>query len=208
MVAAPARRARSAKRRPPASSSWRPWGSQPSGSSGPARCGTPFLQRTRGQWYLLITGVATYNGYGGLIKVSRAGRIARTFRPPLRFAQVHTGGFYDDAGVLRCAVLLPALARVEDWIRLLPPPPPRCRAGLFDSDSGVTLLPRHVSMPSVSGGTFRLWTVNDPGDMRDCFVSMPSVSGGTFRRSASSEARCGHVSMPSVSGGTFRRMRF
>jgi len=29
---------------------------------------------------------------------SRAGRIAQAFRPPLRFAQVHTAGFYDDAG--------------------------------------------------------------------------------------------------------------
>jgi hypothetical protein len=28
----------------------------------------------------------------------QAGRIAQAFRPPLRFAQVHTAGFYDDAG--------------------------------------------------------------------------------------------------------------
>jgi hypothetical protein len=55
-------------------------------------------QRQPGQWYLLFKGVATYNGYGDPIDASRAGRIARAFRPPLRFAQVHTAGFYDDAG--------------------------------------------------------------------------------------------------------------
>jgi len=33
-----------------------------------------------------------------LIDASPAGRIAWAFRPPLHFAQVHTAGFYDDAG--------------------------------------------------------------------------------------------------------------
>lgn len=39
-----------------------------------------------------------YNGYGDPIDASRAGRIVWAFRPPLCFAQVHTAGFYDDAG--------------------------------------------------------------------------------------------------------------
>jgi hypothetical protein len=34
----------------------------------------------------------------GPIDASRAGRMAWAFRPPLHFAQVHTAGFYDDAG--------------------------------------------------------------------------------------------------------------
>lgn len=55
-------------------------------------------QRQPGQWYLLFKGIATYNGYGDLIDACRAGRIAQAFRPPLCFAQVHTAGFYDDAG--------------------------------------------------------------------------------------------------------------
>ena len=55
-------------------------------------------QREPGQWYLLVRGVATYNGYGDPIDAARAGRIAQAFRPPLRFAQVHLAGFYDDAG--------------------------------------------------------------------------------------------------------------
>jgi hypothetical protein len=54
--------------------------------------------RGPGQWYLLFKGVATENGYGNPIDAGRAGQIARAFRPPLRFAQVHTAGFYDDAG--------------------------------------------------------------------------------------------------------------
>jgi hypothetical protein len=56
-------------------------------------------QRQPGQWYLLFKGIAAGNGYGDPIDASRAGRIAQAFRPPLRFAQVHTAGFYDDAGV-------------------------------------------------------------------------------------------------------------
>ena len=55
-------------------------------------------QREPGQWYLLFNGTATCNGYGDPIDASRAGRITRAFRPPLCFAQVHTAGFYDDAG--------------------------------------------------------------------------------------------------------------
>ena len=58
-------------------------------------------RRQPGQWYLLFKGVATYNGYGDPIDASRAGRIAQAFRPPLCFAQVHTAGFYDDAGFCR-----------------------------------------------------------------------------------------------------------
>ena len=49
-------------------------------------------QRQPGQWYLLFKGVAAHNGYGDPINASRAGRIAQAFRPPLRFAQVHTAG--------------------------------------------------------------------------------------------------------------------
>jgi hypothetical protein len=55
-------------------------------------------RREPGQWYLLFEGVAASNGGGDLIDVSRAGRIAEAFRPPLCFAQVRTAGFYDDAG--------------------------------------------------------------------------------------------------------------
>jgi hypothetical protein len=55
-------------------------------------------QREPGQWYLLLKGTATENGYGDPIDASQAGRISQAFRPPLSFAQVHTAGFYDDAG--------------------------------------------------------------------------------------------------------------
>jgi hypothetical protein len=55
-------------------------------------------RREPGQWYLLFKGVAANNGYGDLIGASEAGQIAWAFRPPLCFAQVHTAGFYDDAG--------------------------------------------------------------------------------------------------------------
>lgn len=55
-------------------------------------------QREPGQWYLLVTGPAAGNGYGDPIDISRAGQIAWAFRSPLRFAQVHEAGFYDDAG--------------------------------------------------------------------------------------------------------------
>jgi len=58
------------------------------------------IVRRRGpsKWYLVFKGVAAGNGYGDPIDTSKAGRIARAFRSPLRFAQVHTAGFYDDAG--------------------------------------------------------------------------------------------------------------
>jgi hypothetical protein len=60
--------------------------------------GTFLLQREPGQWYLIFKGVAAYNGYGDPIDACRAERIAKAFRSPLSFAQVHTAEFYDDAG--------------------------------------------------------------------------------------------------------------
>ena len=82
-----------------ASSSQPPDACPPSGSSGPAPCRTASSgNASRNKWYLLVKGIATDNGYGESIDASRAGRIAQAFRPPLRFAQVHTAGFYDDAG--------------------------------------------------------------------------------------------------------------
>ncbi len=60
--------------------------------------GTFLLDREPGQWYLLFKGIATENGYGNTVDASRARQIAAAFRPPLTFAQVHTAGFYDDAG--------------------------------------------------------------------------------------------------------------
>jgi len=50
-------------------------------------------QREPGQCWLLSKGVAACNGYGDPIDASRAGQIARAFRPPLCFAQIHTAGF-------------------------------------------------------------------------------------------------------------------
>jgi hypothetical protein len=58
-------------------------------------------QSDPGQWYLLFKGIAMYNGHGGPIDASRAGRIAWAFRPPLCFAWVHMARFYDDAGFCR-----------------------------------------------------------------------------------------------------------
>jgi hypothetical protein len=55
-------------------------------------------RRQLAQWYLRFEGTATCNGYGDPIDASRAGRITQAFRLPLCFAQVHTAGFYDDAG--------------------------------------------------------------------------------------------------------------
>jgi hypothetical protein len=60
--------------------------------------GNILRRREPAQWYLLVKGIATAKGYGESIDASRAWRIAQAFRPPLRFAQVHTAGFYDDAG--------------------------------------------------------------------------------------------------------------
>ena len=51
-----------------------------------------------GRWYLLATDIATGTSYGGPIDASLAGLIAWAFRPPLRFAQVHTARFDGDAG--------------------------------------------------------------------------------------------------------------
>ena len=42
--------------------------------------------------------IATGTSYGGPIDASLAGRIAWALRPPLRYAQVRTASFYDDAG--------------------------------------------------------------------------------------------------------------
>jgi hypothetical protein len=55
-------------------------------------------RRKPGQWWLLFKGVAAGNGYGDPIDPSQAEQTAQAFRPPLCFAQVHTAGFYDDAG--------------------------------------------------------------------------------------------------------------
>ena len=60
--------------------------------------GNILRRRQPGQWYLLVQGIATDNGHGDSIDTSHAGRIAWAFRPPLRFAQVHTAGLHDDAG--------------------------------------------------------------------------------------------------------------
>jgi hypothetical protein len=60
--------------------------------------GSIVRQRQPGQWYLLFRSVAADNGYGGPIDASEAGWIAQAFRSPLCFAQIHTAGFYDDAG--------------------------------------------------------------------------------------------------------------
>jgi hypothetical protein len=51
------------------------------------------------QWYLLFEGVAAGNGSGDPISVDRARQIADGFRQPLSWAQVHTVGFYDAAGL-------------------------------------------------------------------------------------------------------------
>jgi hypothetical protein len=56
------------------------------------------LRRGPGQWYLIRDGVAAGNGYGDPVGAGEAGRIAQAFRPPLRYDQVATAGFYDDAG--------------------------------------------------------------------------------------------------------------
>jgi hypothetical protein len=63
--------------------------------------GNILRRREPGQWYLLVKGTATDNGDGDPIDASRAGQIAYALRSPLRFAQVHTAGFYDDAGFCR-----------------------------------------------------------------------------------------------------------
>ena len=63
----------------------------------PATVRDSFLRhRGPGQWYLIRDGVATSND--NPIGAGEAGRIAQAFRPPLRYDQVATAGFYDDAG--------------------------------------------------------------------------------------------------------------
>ncbi len=54
--------------------------------------------RGPGQWYLILDGVAAGNGYGNPVQAGEAGRIAWALRPPLRYDQVATAGFCDDAG--------------------------------------------------------------------------------------------------------------
>jgi len=83
-----------------APSSWPLDSCPPSGTSGPANgktCSGSTASPER--WRLILKGVATENGYlGDPIDADQAGRITQAFRPPLCFAQVHTAGFYDDAG--------------------------------------------------------------------------------------------------------------
>jgi hypothetical protein len=63
----------------------------------PATVRDSFLMcRGPAQWYLIRDGVATSND--NPIGAGEAGRIAWAFRPPLRYDQVATAGFYDDAG--------------------------------------------------------------------------------------------------------------
>jgi hypothetical protein len=55
--------------------------------------------RDPAQWYLLVRGVVAHNGWvGSPIDAGRAQDIAAAFRSPYSYAQVHTAGFYDDAG--------------------------------------------------------------------------------------------------------------
>lgn len=42
--------------------------------------------------------MAAGNGYGNPVQAGEAGRIAWALRPPLRYDQVATAGFCDDAG--------------------------------------------------------------------------------------------------------------
>jgi hypothetical protein len=54
--------------------------------------------RQPGQWHLIVAGPVAGNGYGDPIDTTRAGQIAWAFRAPLRYTQVRTAGFPDDAG--------------------------------------------------------------------------------------------------------------
>ncbi len=55
--------------------------------------------RDQGRWRLLFEGVAAGNGWvGDAIEAARAERIETAFQEPYTYAQVHTAGFYDDAG--------------------------------------------------------------------------------------------------------------
>lgn len=59
--------------------------------------------RGPGQWYLIVDSVAAGNGCGSPVDAGEAWRIAQAFRLPLRFDQVRTDGFYDDADSARTA---------------------------------------------------------------------------------------------------------
>ena len=64
----------------------------------PAVRDSAMRDRCPGQWYLIIDGVAAGNGCGRPVDAGEAGRIAQAFRLPLRYDQVRTAGFDDDAG--------------------------------------------------------------------------------------------------------------
>ena len=82
-----------------ASSSSPPDTCPPTGSNGPAPCRTASSGNASPDSGTCCSKASPPdNGYGDPIDASRAGRIAQAFRPPLCFAQVHTAGFYDDAG--------------------------------------------------------------------------------------------------------------
>ena len=70
---------------------WQQWDS--------ARQGSFLLHRDPQCWHLIVQGIAACNGDGDPIDASKAEQIAEAFRPPLSFVQVHTAGFYDDAGL-------------------------------------------------------------------------------------------------------------
>jgi hypothetical protein len=64
------------------------------------------LYRKPERWHLLVDRPAD-RGYdlGQSIDAARAAQIAAAFKPPLSYVQVHTAGFYDDAGFCdRCDV--------------------------------------------------------------------------------------------------------
>jgi hypothetical protein len=55
--------------------------------------------RDPASWHLLFEGVAAGNGWtGDAIEAANAEQIEAAFQEPYRYAQVHTAGFYDDAG--------------------------------------------------------------------------------------------------------------
>ena len=102
--------------------------------------GNILRRRQPGQWYLLVQGIATDNGYGDSIDASHAGRIAWAFRPPLRFAQVHTAGLHDDAGFCQdCEVpYCYQHWRLSDKTFSTARPPKR-----FSASTGLDLTPFH-----------------------------------------------------------------
>ena len=114
---------------------WKQWDSD--------RQGFFLLHRDPGQWHLIFKGIATENGNtGDPIEASRAELITQAFQPPLSYAQVHTAGFYDDAGFCQdCDA--PYCYRhwhvSENRLRLLPPRPRQ--------ESGPVLVTFPVSDP-------------------------------------------------------------